>query len=172
MTVDVAALRKFQEVWGPVLEAIPAVIEAVAKQDDLVRITAEQQKAVDKAKQEIASAYEQADRRLQAANDELDKIAEQKAKTQEAIESQRNAADEAASQAKAQAQANLDAIKQKTFDASLQLNSVEAEYAAKLADAKSAHAAAVAEMEAEIKSLESRKVQAEKALETLRAKLG
>jgi len=44
MSIDIGALRKFQDLWGPVLETIPAVIEATAKQDDLARAIAAQNK--------------------------------------------------------------------------------------------------------------------------------
>lgn len=172
MTVDVGALRKFQETWGPVLDAIPAVLEAVAKQDDFVRLEAEQQKLLDKAKQKIDSAYAEADRRLEAANAELDKIAKEKQSLQTAIESQRENAAAAAKKAEDDAKAKLDAVNFQLISTSVKLEKLDAEVAAKLSQAKAAHAAAVVAMEAEIKVLEQRKAQAEQALEALRVKLG
>lgn len=172
MAVDVGALRKFQDTWGPVLEAIPAVIEAVAKQDDFVRLEAEQQKLLDKAKQEIAGAYAQADKRLEAVNAELDALAKQKLSMQTAIESQRAEADAAAKVAQADAKTKLDTLNKQIDATAARLSNLGADYAAKLADARAAHEAAVQSMQSEIRGLEQRKYQAQQALDALRAKLG
>ena len=37
MAIDINALRKFQETWSPVMDAIPAVMDMVAKQADMDR---------------------------------------------------------------------------------------------------------------------------------------
>ena len=40
MAIDVGALRRFQETWGPVLDAIPAVVNMAEQQADLDRALA------------------------------------------------------------------------------------------------------------------------------------
>lgn len=172
MTVDIGALRKFQDLWGPVLESIPAVIEATAKKEDLDRAIAIQNKALEKAKQDVASAYDEADKRLAAVNLELEALMVQKTQTTDAIATERVKANEAAVIALQEAQAQLAAVNLKVQASTEKLNSIGADYAAKIAEAQMAHDAAVAKMDAEIKSLEDRGSKAEKALEALRAKLG
>lgn len=172
MTVDIGALRKFQDLWGPVLESIPAVIEATAKKEDLDRAITIQNKVLEKAKQEVTTAYEEADKRLAAVNQELELLMAQKAQTSEAIAAERVKANDAAANALREAQGQLSVVNLKVQSATEKLSNIGAEYAAKIAEAQAAHEAAVAKMEAEIKSLEDRGSKAEKALETLRAKLG
>lgn len=172
MTIDVGALRKFQDTWGPVLEAIPAVLDAVAKQDDFARLEAEQNKALEKAKQEVAQAYEQADKRLEAVNAQLESLTKQQAAVAAAIASDRANAAEAAEAAQAAAKAKLDALTQQVNAVQARINGLNTEYASKRAAAEAEHASAVVAMAAEIKALEDRKAEAEKALEVFRAKFG
>lgn len=172
MSVDIGALRKFQDLWGPVLETIPAVIEATAKQDDLARAIAAQNKLLDKAKQDVTTAYEEADKRLAAVNEELSSLQAQKVQVAAGIASDQAKANEAAAAAMADMQAKLDLAGQRLAQATEKLNGVEADFAAKTAMAQAAHDAVLSNMAGEVKAMEDRQAKAEKALEALKAKLG
>ena len=172
MSIDIGALRKFQDLWGPVLETIPAVIEATAKQDDLARAIAAQNKLLDKAKQDVAAAYEEADKRLVAVNEELESLKSQKVKVVEAITAEQAKSKESADVAMADVKTKLDLAVQKLVQATEKLNGVEAEYATKVVMAQAEHDAALNKMASEIKAMEDRHAKAEKALDSLKAKLG
>ena len=71
MAVDIGALRKFQELWGPVLEALPAVMDAVAKQEDFERWLHKAQLDLDAANAKVQAAKDEASRvRAKAADEE------------------------------------------------------------------------------------------------------
>lgn len=172
MSIDIGALRKFQDMWEPVLQAIPAVMELEAKKADMERWLASEQAKLAKAQAEVAATYEEADKRLEAVNKQLAAAMEDTAAAKaEAAEIKRSAA-EKAKEAMAKAQAKVDALDQQTLYQAAALKTISDEYATKLSQAQAAHAMAVKGMEAEIIDLEKRKAAAEKALDTLRAKLG
>jgi hypothetical protein len=172
MAIDISALRKFQDLWGPVLEAIPAVMDAVAKQSDMDREVQVQIKALEKAQQEVASVYEEANKRLTAVNSELDVIALQKRETLVAIADEQAKAKEVAASALAAEKKKLQAVNLQVQKATEELGKVELEYAAKLALVNAEHAAAMEKLEAEVAAMEDRQAKAETALEALKAKLG
>ena len=172
MPIDTSALRKFQDVWGPVLEAIPAVLEATAKQADVERMLRVKQIEYEEADKKIAKAFEEADKRLSAVNSEMEQAMQQKAKALEDIEAAKKA--QAADNVKAaEAQRKLvDEWSKKIAALQSQFANVESEQAKKVAAAEAAYADKVATLEVEVKELEKRKAAAEKALEALRSKLG
>jgi len=172
MAIDISALRKFQDLWGPVLEAIPAVMDAVAKQSDMDREMQVQNKALEKAKQEVAAAYEEANKRLVAVNAELDSIERQKSDTLAAIADEQAKAKDAAAGVLAAEKKKLQAVNQQIQQATEKLSKVESDYAAKLALAQAEHTAVMAQMEDAVKAMEDRQAKAEEALEALKAKLG
>jgi chromosome segregation ATPase len=94
------------------------------------------------------------------------------AKFMEAAAAQREAENEVLASQQADTKAKLAAANKKLADVQQKLDGVNAEYEAKLVQAQADHAAALAAMEAEIKAVEDRRAKAEKALDTLRAKLG
>ena len=53
--MDIAALKKFQEVWGPVVEAIPAVIDATQNKADLDRAIAFKRQEFERIQADIAA---------------------------------------------------------------------------------------------------------------------
>ena len=172
MPIDTSALRKFQDVWGPVLEAIPAVLEATAKKADVDRELRIKQVELDEADKKIAKAFEEADRRLSSVNSEMEQAVEQKAKALADIEAAKKA--QAADNAKAEeVQRKIaDEWNKKIAGLQSQFSNVEIEHAKKVSAAEADFAAKIAALDADVKDLEKRKATAEKALETLRSKLG
>ena len=172
MAIDVGALRRFQETWGPVLDAIPAVVNMAEQQADLDRALAKKRIELTAATKEVEAAFAEADVRLEAVNKELTAVLDQKSATLAEIGNARTQADVAAKAAEVDAKKRLDAITQKVDVKSAELATVDAKIVAETNAALAEHAKAVAAMSAEIQDLEKRKAAAEKALDTLRAKLG
>lgn len=172
MAIDVGALRRFQETWGPVLDAIPAVVNMAEQQADLDRALAKKRIELTAATKEVEAAFAEADVRLEAVNRELTSVLDQKAATLAEIGNARTQADVAAKAAEVDAKKRLDAITQKVDVKSAELATVDAKIVAETNAALAAHDKAVAAMSAEIQDLEKRKAAAEKALDSLRAKLG
>lgn len=172
MAVDITALRKFADTFGPAIEAIPAVIEAVAKQTDMDRALAAQAKELAKAKAEIQKAYDEADARIKVANEQVTEMLERKAAVVKEIDEMRKAADAKAKDAATKAASKLAEVEARVAASQQTLKGLDAEVAAELAAANAAHAERVKVMEAEIADLDKRRASAEKSLDTLRAKLG
>lgn len=172
MPIDTTALRKFQDVWGPVLDAIPAVLEAVAQKTDVERELRIKQIEIDEAGKKIDAAFVEADKRLSSVNSEMEQAMQQKAKALADIEEAKKA--QAADNAKAEeAQRKLlDEWNQKIASLQSQFSNVEAEHAKKVAAAEASFAEKTAALDADVKDLEKRKAAAEKALDALRSKLG
>lgn len=172
MSLDVNALRLFQATWGPVLDAIPTVIDAIGRQADFDRELKLKAMALADANKEIESVYAEADKRLQAINNQMTEAINARLANEAAIEkAKRDAADAADEAAKAQ-NAVLADIAEKIAAKTAELSAVDADIAAKTAAAQAEHEAVVAKMAAEVADLEKRQAAAEKALESLRAKLG
>ena len=172
MAIDTAALKKFQDVWGPVIEAIPAVLDAAAQQKDVERFLQSKRAEMEEADKKIAKAFVEADKRLSSVNSEMEQAMQQKAKALADIEDAKKA--QADNFAKAQQAFSITEMEwvQKTAALQAQFAQVEANLAKKVVDAEADFAGRVLALEAEVKELEKRKAAAEKALDTLRSKLG
>lgn len=172
MAINTKALRDFQTIWGPVIEAIPAVLDMAASQADWERAVAVKKIEFDEADKKIAKAFEEADKRLSSVNSEMEQAMQQKAKALADIEDAKKA--QAADDVKAaEAQRKLvDDWNKKIASLQSQFSNVEAEHAKKVAAAEASFAEKTAALEADVKDLEKRKAAAEKALDALRSKLG
>lgn len=172
MTIDTGALRKFQEVWGPVLTAIPAVLDMVEREADLDRALNVKRVELEKAQKQIDSAFEEADKRLQAVNAEMTATMERSYKTQQEITEAKRKASVEAADAVAQKNATLTSLQAEITSTQSQLQGLQGEYANKRAAAEADHAQVVKAMNAEIADLEHRKAIAQAALDAIKAKLG
>jgi prefoldin subunit 5 len=172
MTIDIGALRRFQATWGPVIDVIPDVINMAEQQADFERGLAAKRLELDKATKAIDAAYEEADKRLTDINTALVAVNGQKLSVLAEIDAAKQAAAEAAKTADAAAKERLAAIEAQITESSAVLAKVGVQIAADTSAAQAEHATAVKAMQVEITDLEKRKAAAEKALDTLRAKLG
>lgn len=172
MPIDTIALRKFQEVWGPVLDAIPAVLEATAKRADVERELRIKQVELEGADKKISDSFVEANKRLSAVNSEMEQAIEQKTKVLADIEDAKAA--QAADNVKAEEaqRKTVDEWNQSIAKLQSQFSNVEVEHAKKVSDLEADFAGRVLTLDAEVKDLEKRKATAEKALDTLRSKLG
>ena len=172
MAIDISALRRFQDMWEPVMKAIPAVMELDAKQTDMDRWVATKKLELETAKKEIDAAYVEADVRLLACNKQMEdavaKTTNAKAEFAE-LKSTESARLKAAT---ARASQELAAIEAKIVEKTAHLGALGGEIAQALAAATAEREAAIAALNVTIKTLEARQASAEKTLEALRAKLG
>ena len=172
MAVDIGALRKFQDLWGPVLETIPAVMDSVAKQADMDRALAQAKSDYEKAKAEVQAVYDDADKRIAVANEVLAAIADKQQKAQEALDAAVVAADARARAIEQEADVRIRSAQDKVLEAEKRLTELDAEAVKRMQAVEEAHAKAMTAFEAEVKALEDRKAKAEKAIEALKAKFG
>ena len=172
MTIDISALRRFQEVWEPVIQAIPAVLDMAERQADLERGLNIRKLELEKAGSEIAAAYEEADKKLAVVNQELDNAVQAKNEAlQEASEIRSKAQADAAEIERAK-RASLSALDEQISKVKTELSNLNSDFAARRAAAQAAHSAMVKSLAGEIEDLQLRKQAAEQALAEIKAKLG
>ena len=78
MNMDVGALREFQRIWAPVLDAIPAAINMAETQADFERSLKAQAMALEKAKAEVARVYAEADVKLTEVNAQMAQVSDER----------------------------------------------------------------------------------------------
>ena len=169
--IDFVAIRRFQEVWGPVMELLPALLDIKAHKDDLDRELTKSRAKASQAVAEIQAAYDEADKRIAAANKERDEI--QAAKRQATADIDKAATDArlaiaaqkvAGDAAVVQANANVANIQAKA-------SRLDKEYTDKKAALEADLQERALELTAVVSDLEARQAAAEKALGELRNKL-
>lgn len=172
MAVDIGALRKFQELWGPVLEALPAVMDAVAKQEDFERWLHKAQLDLDAANAKVQAAKDDVQKvRAKAAEDEAEMNARVKAALEAAERRSADAEEESRVRIKA-AKERAAAAEQQAILQETAVKTAEAQVKTKIAEAQKSHDAVVVNLKAEVKALEDRKAAVEAAIEALKSKLG
>lgn len=172
MSYDVGAMRAFLTQWKPVVDTLPGVIDALANVDDIDRALTLKRVELEAAKAEVQKVYDDADERLKAVNEVLASaqadVTAAKAEAKE-LRTQATARAKAAEAKLADAAAVADmALMTKRTD----IAGLDQVYAMRKAEAEAAHAAVVAELDAKTKDAEKRFAAAEKALESLKSKLG
>lgn len=172
MSIDTSALRKFQDVWGPVLQTIPAVLDAAEREADLDRAINAKRIELERLKKEIAEKLVAAENRVKSMNADAAVALERKqAIAREVAEARAASAQQAAADA-AQRAEELAAAKALAADVQSQIANLQADYAAKRDAAEAEHQSAVKGLQAEIKAFEARRAAAEKSLNALRERLG
>jgi len=170
--IDIGALKKFQELWAPVLETIPAVMEMAAHRDDLARGIAQEEKRLAKLQEEIASNVGQSEATLAKLRLEIEEIANKRNAALDAYRADKQAAADEVAEAKKQATADAKVIKSKTAALETAFEKAKADYALAAQALESSRETRITEIEVEIQAVEQRRKAAEKALDALRAKLG
>jgi len=171
MNVDISALRKFEDTFGPAIAAIPAVIDAVSQANDLDRHINLKKVELQKVMDGIEAAKKQAEEfvaKTQARGDEIIKSADDYAAS---VKADADAAKEKAKDAQKKAEASLMELQAKVVVAQTKLDDLDAQYAGKFAQLETDHATKIAAMNAEISSLEAKRAKVEDAIAELKAKL-
>ena len=172
MGINVSALRKFQELWAPVMEAIPEVLEVAEKQADWTRALEIQKLEFEKGQKKLDDAVEEASKRIEAMKADTEAFAQQREKALSDISIAKQVrADEEAAEKKTRDKA-ISEWKAKIANLEAKFADVQKNYDKKSADAEKDFADKMQGLEAEVSKLESRKADAEKALNALRNTLG
>lgn len=171
MKVDINALNKFADTFGPAIAAIPAVIDAVSKSNDLERHIQMKQAELDGVMASVEKARAEGEefiKNTQVRADDMIKAADAYA-TEASIRVGRD---------KAEAKIAIEALNaqiakahESVFAANQKRKEAEDAAAARMAELDAAHNARVKQLESQIEDLEARHAKAEKSLATLRAKL-
>lgn len=172
MTIDISALRRFQDMWEPVMKAIPAVMELDAKQADMNRWVAAKKLELDTAQKEIDASYVEADVRLLACNKQMEEAVAKTNAAKAEFAELKSTESERLKTATARASQELSFVEAQIAQKTARLGALDGEMAKALADATAEREAAIAALNVTIKTLEARQASAEKTLEALRAKLG
>jgi hypothetical protein len=172
MEINSRELQKFLDVFGPVVATLPAVINAAEKKEELGRHIAILEGRRDAAVADAAKVTADSVAAVAQANTDLKDIAAQKAALAQEIKA--SAADNKAkiAEAKKVAQVSIDEVNAGVEQAKVAAADEVAKIEAQKTEAWASLAAASADLTAQIADLEKRKTAAEKALDTLRAKLG
>lgn len=172
MAIDTSALKKFLETFGPVVEALPTVMDAVNKQNSIDKEIKRQTKELEKLQAAMDSVVAEAEAKVVEANKMAESVLATRTATQGAIADDKREAAKKAREAEAKANDKLKAIEEKTATAEKQLKAVDADLKARLKLAETEFNTRKEVMDAEIAELEKRQASAERSLATLLKKLG
>jgi len=172
MNINPKELQKFHDLWAPMISALPAVINAAERANELVNHTAQLQAVLDgvvvateASKKEAADAVAAAQAQIAALNDqrkELDAEVKEHAKEcRKKIDAAKQVADEKIAEHTARANESAETLANSAEQLRVQLQENDRAFLAQKAE----HERILAEVEA-------KRTAAEKALDKLREKLG
>lgn len=172
MAINPKELQRFLDVWQPVIQALPAVINAAEYEAELGRHVAILESQRDEALAKTAEAAEQSAKLVAAAKDELKKLESKKLSLAQDAQSATDAMNSEVAAAKVQADLAIDALQRSVEDARKAADAERTAIAAATAEAAAAATTALDDLKQQVAELEKRKAAGEKALDALRAKLG
>lgn len=170
--IDIAAIKKFQALWEPVMSAIPAVIDMAEHQEDVARGLALETKRLADVQASIAATVSEGEATIARLKAEVEDIANKRNADLDAFRSNKQALADELTAAKDAFDDELKTYKAVVLGAKKAAADVETKYAAMQGELQKAHDARVVALEEEIKAIEVRRKSAERTLDTLRAKLG
>lgn len=172
MNLNPKELQKFYDLWSPMLQALPAVIEAAEREDELKRGVTILEKKLQDIQTQIADEEARVEPVRKDTNDRIRLIRDQQTEAQRGYE--QYVADAKAHIVKIdeETEAEVARIKAKVSVAGAELQSAEREVVVAKAKANAEAKQQKAELEAEIAELETKKKSIEDALESLKAKIG
>lgn len=172
MAVKTTEIKKFMEMWTPIMETIPAVLDLADQQSQAQRELA-------LAKQALADVEATIDEKTQAAKNNLNTLerlaAEANASWQAALlkaEEAREAHKQALKDAETLESKKLKDLQARTAAEESKLVALEQDVAAKTATLTAQAEALIAQKQAELDGVEKLIASAQKTLDQLRAKLG
>ena len=172
MNLNPRELQKFYDLWAPMLQALPAVIEAADREEELKRGVATIERQLQVVQQKIADEEARIDPVRESVAANIQKLNESQTEAQRGYE--QYVADAKAHIVKIdeETEAEVARIKAKVSVAGAELQSAEREVVVAKAKANAEAKQQKAELEAEIAELEAKKKSIEDALESLKAKIG
>lgn len=172
MSINTKELQRFHDVWGPMINSLPTVINATERMADLEKYLAELNAKADTVKVESQRELDLKNAQVSAANEQLNTLRAKKRQ----IESETDAALKIQKAKMAQIQSEVEAKVAECSDrvnaAQARAAQAEAMAAAMFAEADKVVADKMVELGKEVAAADKRVRDAETALDKLRAKLG
>ena len=172
MNLNPRELQKFYDLWAPMLQALPAVIEAADREEELKRGVATVERQLQAVQQKIADEEARIDPVRKSVAENIQKLNESQTEAKSGYD--KYVADAKAHIVKIDEEVEVEVarIKAKATAAGSELQSVEREAAVAKAKANAEAKQQKADLEVEITELEAKKKSIEDALESLKAKIG
>ncbi len=165
-------IQKFYDIWSPMLEALPAVIAAAERGDELKRHTAILEKNLQDVQKQIADEKAKVDSARKATQEAIELLAKQKTEAQQGYSKYLVDAKSHLVEVGVQTEAEVAKIKAKIGEAQAELVKVTQEAAKAKAEAAEDIKKQKADAEAELADITAKKQVVEKALASLKAKIG
>ena len=170
--IDIGAIRAFQNMWGPVLQVLPAIMDTVERKADIDRELAQSQQAVIDA-QAVADANQKAAlAALEGIKESIDSAIFEKAVVQKDIDNLQVVATAQRTAWAAEQDAANASFSNTMQDLNSKINALSTTYQNAEAAAIATHADMLVGFANDIAALEQRRAVAQSAMDALRSKLG
>jgi predicted phage tail protein len=165
-------IQKFYDIWAPMLEALPAVINAAERGDELKRHTTILEKNLQDVQQKIVDEEAKVEPVRKATQDKINELKAKEAEAQQGYNQYLADAKAHLAEVGAQTEDEVAKIKAKVSEAQAELAKVTQDTAKAKADAAEEIKKQKADAEAELADITAKKQIVEKALASLKAKIG
>jgi len=172
MNINPKELQKFHDLWAPMISALPAVINAAERANELANHVVILENIAKAAQDDATKASDLKAAQLLAARVELKQVAVEKTELTKAVKLHRTACEERIQAAEASANALVEEHKARVNAAASAAGVAEEELRARTSAMEAEYAAILEAKQAEVKEAETRVLKAADALERLRARLG
>ena len=172
MNINPKELQRFHDLWAPMMAALPAVINAAERANELQNHVLQLEARVKEALAATEHAVAARNATLAQLSEQLDELREQKKQLDAQVKTHKFTCEERVKRAEADAAVRISGHTERA-------NAAEQASRAALGELTQRKAAVVAEYDAviaakveEVKEIETRALKAQESLERLRAKLG
>jgi uncharacterized protein involved in exopolysaccharide biosynthesis len=165
-------IQKFYDIWSPMLEALPAVIAAAERGDELKRHTAILTKDLQDVQKQIADEKAKVGPVRKETQDAIEALVKQKIEAERGYNQYLSDAKAHLAEIDTQTDAEVAAIKAKVGEAQAELAQATQEITKAKAQADAEISQKKATAEAELADIEAKKQVVERALASLKAKIG
>jgi chromosome segregation ATPase len=172
MNLNPRELQKFYDLWAPMLQALPAVIEAADREEELKRGVATLERQLQTVQQRIADEEARIEPVRKTVSENIQKLKESQAEAERGLNQYVADAKAHIEKVDAEVEEKVAAINERAKAATNDLRVVERDLAAAKAKADAELKQQKAGIEAEIAELESKRASVEEALASLKAKIG
>jgi chromosome segregation ATPase len=172
MNLNPRELQKFYDLWAPMLQALPAVIEAADREEELKRGVATIERQLQVVQQKIADEEARIDPVRESVAANIQKLKESQAVAQQGYDQYLADAKAHIEKLDGEVAEKVAAINERAKVATNDLRSVERDLVVAKAKADAELKQQKDEIEAEIAELAAKKKSIEDALESLKAKIG
>jgi hypothetical protein len=170
--INSAELRKFAEVWGPLVLSMPRVITAVDRVEELERHVLVLENRRDEASAEAARLKTQGEQDLANSRLALVDLNRERQEASQLVTAHKKACDQRIKRAEEEFESAISAIKSQVDAAKKEQLSTIQGLKAETDAARNQHAEEMRQMAAEIQDLVDKKATAQSALDEIKSRLG